>query len=162
MPRPRCCRRVAGEPPANVFRPAGVPRVLLTEVVMTLDELEALRLADLEGLYQERAAETMGVSRSTFGRTVEAARHKVATALVEGHALRIEGGVVDIVRGTLYTRGCGQGSPETAEGVGRRCGWRRRGFKDGRGPSHVRGSAPGCQEKSEIAGPDWDSGKEQR
>jgi uncharacterized protein len=131
MPRPRCCRRVAGEPQVTVFKPAGVPRVLLAEVVMTLDELEALRLADLEGMYQERAAERMGVSRSTFGRTVETARRKVATALVEGHALRIEGGVVEVVRENLHARRCGRGSPETAEGAGRRCGWRGRGLDGG-------------------------------
>jgi hypothetical protein len=63
-------------------------------VVLTLDELEALRLADLEGLYQEQAAALMAVSRSTFGRIVEAAHRKVAEALVLGKALRIEGGVV--------------------------------------------------------------------
>lgn len=61
---------------------------------MSLDEFEALRLADLEGLYQEQAAEQMGVSRATFGRIVVAARHKVAQTLVHGRALRIEGGPV--------------------------------------------------------------------
>jgi hypothetical protein len=57
-----------------------------------VDELEALRLADKEGLYQEQAAEGMHISRPTFGRIVESARRKVAEALVEGKALRIEGG----------------------------------------------------------------------
>jgi len=66
---------------------------------MTLDELEALRLADLEGLYQEEAAERMGVSRATFGRIVEAARRKTAQALVGGRALRIEGGAVSLEPG---------------------------------------------------------------
>lgn len=61
---------------------------------MTLDELEALRLADLEGLYQEDAAARMGVSRPTLGRILEAGRRKVAEALVLGKALRIEGGPV--------------------------------------------------------------------
>lgn len=63
-------------------------------VVMTLDEFEALRLADLVGLYQEQAAEEMGVSRPTFSRIVESAHRKVADALVHGKALRIEGGPV--------------------------------------------------------------------
>jgi len=79
-----------------VFKPAGVPASTLEEVVLSLDEFEALRLADLEGLYQEQAAERMQVSRQTFGRTVEAARKKVAEALVLGKALRIEGGNVQL------------------------------------------------------------------
>jgi hypothetical protein len=61
---------------------------------MTLDEFEAVRLADLDGLYQEQASEKMGVSRSTFSRIVDAAHRKVAETLVHGKALRIEGGPV--------------------------------------------------------------------
>ena len=61
-----------------------------------MDEFEAIRLADLEGLYQEQAAERMNVSRQTFGRIVEAARRKVAQALFDGLALRIEGGEVEM------------------------------------------------------------------
>jgi predicted DNA-binding protein (UPF0251 family) len=64
----------------------------LEEVVLGFEELEALRLAHLEGLYQQEAAERMGVSRATFGRVLEAAHRKVSRALVEGWALRIEGG----------------------------------------------------------------------
>ncbi len=66
----------------------------LEEVALSVDEFEALRLADLEGLYQDGAAERMGVSRATFGRIVETARRKVAEALVLGKALKIGGGVV--------------------------------------------------------------------
>jgi uncharacterized protein len=66
----------------------------LEVVVMTLDEFEALRQADLVGLYQEQAAEQMGVSRPTFSRIVESAHRKVADALVHGKALRMEGGPV--------------------------------------------------------------------
>jgi uncharacterized protein len=94
MPRPRCCRRISGMPAASLFKPAGIPARGLDEVVMTLDEFEALRLADLEGQYQEQAAERMGVSRSTFGRIVDSAHRKVAAALIEGKALRIQGGPV--------------------------------------------------------------------
>ena len=61
---------------------------------MTLDEFEAVRLADLEGLYQEQAAEEMGVSRPTFSRIVESAHKKIADALVHGKVIRIEGGTV--------------------------------------------------------------------
>ena len=96
MPRPPCPRTVSGWPTAPVFKPAGVPLRELDEVVMTLDELEALRLADLDGVYQEEAARRMTVSRPTFSRIVEAAHRKVADALIHGKALRIEGGPVRV------------------------------------------------------------------
>jgi predicted DNA-binding protein (UPF0251 family) len=95
MPRPRCCRRIAGRPAVPRFKPAGIPAAALEEIVMTLDEFEALRLADLEGHYQEQAAERMDVSRATFGRILDAAHRKVADVLVRGKALRIEGGPVE-------------------------------------------------------------------
>jgi hypothetical protein len=79
---------------AAVFKPIGIPRVELVEVNMTLDEYEALRLADLEGLYQDDAAGRMGVSRATFGRILRSAHRKVAETLTHGLALRIEGGPV--------------------------------------------------------------------
>jgi predicted DNA-binding protein (UPF0251 family) len=79
-------------PTAHYFKPRGIPLAALEEVVLGVDELEALRLADLQGQYQEEAAEQMKVSRQTFGRIIESARRKVAEALVEGKALRIEGG----------------------------------------------------------------------
>ena len=96
MPRGKRCRRVSLLPNCQLFKPAGVPAGSLTEVVLAVDEFEALRLADHEGLYQEKAAERMGVSRQTFGRIVESARKKVAQVLVEGLALRIEGGNVEM------------------------------------------------------------------
>ncbi len=71
-----------------------MPLRALAEVELTLDEFEALRLADLEGLYQTDGARKMGISRPTFARILEAARRKVAGALVHGHALRIAGGPV--------------------------------------------------------------------
>jgi predicted DNA-binding protein (UPF0251 family) len=67
---------------------------VLDEIELSIDEFEALRLADLEGLYQEEAAARMEVSRATFARIVAASRKKVATALVQGNALRIGGGPV--------------------------------------------------------------------
>jgi predicted DNA-binding protein (UPF0251 family) len=77
-----------------VFKPAGIPTHALDVVLITLDEYEAIRLADLDGLYQEQAAVRMGVSRPTFGRILESARGKLADALVNGKALKIEGGPV--------------------------------------------------------------------
>jgi uncharacterized protein len=96
VPRPQCCRRVSGQPCASVFKPIGIPVRLLDEVVMTLDEFEAIRLADLDGLYQESAAAQMGVSRPTFSRIAAEAHRKVADAIVHGKALRIEGGPVHV------------------------------------------------------------------
>lgn len=94
MPRPRQCRHVHAGPEETCFKPKGVPLEGLEEVILLLDEFEAIRLADLEGLYQEEAASRMNVSRQTFGRIVESARKKVADALVNGKSLRIVGGVV--------------------------------------------------------------------
>jgi PHP family Zn ribbon phosphoesterase len=65
-------------------------------VLLTLDEYETIRLADLEGLYQDQAASLMNVSRQTFGRIIEAARRKVADVLVNGKGLKIEGGPVSM------------------------------------------------------------------
>ena len=92
MARPRQCRRVGSIPQSNYFKPRGIPLAALEEVVLTVDEFEAIRLADLEGFYQDQAAERMKVSRQTFGRIIESARKKVAEALVKGKALKIEGG----------------------------------------------------------------------
>ena len=97
MPRPTCCRRVGGMPRCGLFKPAGVPCSSLEEIVLTVDEMEAMRLADLEGMYQEQAAGQMNISRQTFGRVIESARRKVARALCQGQALRIEGGTVEVV-----------------------------------------------------------------
>jgi len=102
MPRPKRCRRIAALPAFALFKPAGVPGRTLQEVELTVDEYEAVRLVDHEGLYQEQAAEKMGVSRQTLGRVVDAARKKVAKALVEGMALRIAGGVVETVRTRVF------------------------------------------------------------
>ena len=96
MPRPKCCREISGMPGNVCFHPDGMASSPCPEVLLTLDEYEAIRLADFEGLYQEQAAVRMNVSRPTFGRIVEAARRKVADVLVHGKTLRIEGGAVSI------------------------------------------------------------------
>jgi len=96
MPRPVNERKLGGPIAPRVMKPAGVPARELEEVRLGFDEAEALRLADLEGLYQEAAARSMGVSRPTFGRIIETARHKVADAILNGKALRIDGGEIII------------------------------------------------------------------
>ena len=92
MPRQRRLRRVAGVPATAYFKPQGRPLRGVEEVVLTVEGLEALRLADLTGLSTEVAAAHMAVSRHTFGRVLTEARQTVARALVGGLALRIEGG----------------------------------------------------------------------
>ena len=97
MPRPYKCRRVRCNPDTNYFKPKGIPIDLLDEVDLTMDELEAVRLADLEDKYQEDAAKKMNVSRQTFGNIIASAHKKIADALVNSKALRIEGGVVKMM-----------------------------------------------------------------
>lgn len=100
MPRPCHCRRVSALPKNRCFKPNGVPLHDLEVMVLSLDGLEALRLADVENLNMDVAAAQMGVSRHTFGRLLRRARGCVAQALVQGMALRIEGGVCAVDAGT--------------------------------------------------------------
>jgi len=90
MSRPKKSRCINCRPDASYFKPKGIPLIHLEEILLSLDELEALRLADYEGHYHEEAAREMKVSRATFGRIVNEARRKVAEALVRGKALKIE------------------------------------------------------------------------
>ena len=71
MVRPCKCRRISGEPEAGYFKPRGIPCSSLVEVTLTLDEFEAVKLADLNGEYQEEAAKKMNISRQTFGIIIE-------------------------------------------------------------------------------------------
>ncbi|MFW5759390.1 MAG: DUF134 domain-containing protein [Cyclobacteriaceae bacterium] len=96
MPRKKCLRYIAEHPEITFYKPAGIPLRKLSETVVTLDEFEALRLADAEGMYHNEAADKMQVSRQTFGRIITSARKKIATAILAGHAIKIEGGNVNI------------------------------------------------------------------
>jgi len=93
MTRPRLCRRVCCEPGVTYFKPAGIRRIDLEESVLAVDEFEAVRLNDLEGLGQETAAKRMRISQPTFHRLLASARKGIADAIVNGKAIRIEGGV---------------------------------------------------------------------
>lgn len=95
MARPCKCRRIGCDPGASYFKPGGVPVRRLREVILTLDELEAVRLGDLEGMYQQQAAARMNVSRQTFGNIVTAAHRKIADALLNAKALKIDGGTYE-------------------------------------------------------------------
>lgn len=90
MSRPKCLRHVRGTSDKNYFKPRGIPASDLEEISLPLDEFEAVRLADFEGLYHMEAAAHMNISRQTFGRIVASARRKIADALINGKALRIE------------------------------------------------------------------------
>ncbi len=94
MTRPKSPRNVTGTPRAGWFKPAGVPFSQLKEIRLTSDEFEAIRLADMEGLYQEIVADKMNVSRPTVGRILTTAHKKIAEALVTGKAIRVEGGEI--------------------------------------------------------------------
>jgi predicted DNA-binding protein (UPF0251 family) len=96
MPRPTQIRFVNAVPRVRGLKPLGIPMTELEIITMQLDELEAVRLADREGLYHEEAAERMGVSRVTFGRILLRARAKLAEALVEGKALLVGEGPVEL------------------------------------------------------------------
>ena len=92
MSRPFKCRRVSFTPGVTYFKPAGIPLKALEEIKLSMEEAEAIRLKDLEGLEQEQGAEKMNVSRPTFQRVLVSARQKLADALLNGKAIRIEGG----------------------------------------------------------------------
>ncbi|MBN1615627.1 MAG: DUF134 domain-containing protein [Deltaproteobacteria bacterium] len=90
MTRPKKCRCISCKPGTSYFKPWGIPLDNLDEVCLQLDELEALRLADYDGLYHKDAASCMKVSRATFGRILEGARRKIVGAIIDGSALKIE------------------------------------------------------------------------
>jgi predicted DNA-binding protein (UPF0251 family) len=118
MPRPRIPRRIFIPPRFLHFKPVGVPRRLLGSVRMTVDEIEAIRLADHEGLDHLPAAERMGISRPTFTRLLDAARAKLAHCVIEGNELIIEGGDVDFEHSLQRCRDCGDEVLGDAEQAG--------------------------------------------
>lgn len=108
MPRPPKPRLVEFMPNVTYFKPAGVPLSVLDEVCLGVDELEALRLKDLEGLEQEDCAKRMNLAQSTFQRILVAAREKLTRAIVEGKAIRIEGGHYRLVTRRYVCAECGR------------------------------------------------------
>jgi len=113
LPRPTKPRAVRHNPTVVYFKPAGVPLRDLEEVALGLDELEALRLADLQSLSHEEVGAMMNVSRATVGRILAEARRKTAEALVHGWAIRVEGGAIDV-------QPTDQRGPQGCRGGGRR------------------------------------------
>jgi uncharacterized protein len=109
MPRPVTPRRIQFRPGTTYFKPAGLPLSSLEEVVLAFEEIEALRLKDVEGLGQTEAAKKMNISQPTLFRILSVARKKIADALVNGKAIRVEGGNYDY-RGANKCFGFGRGA----------------------------------------------------
>ncbi len=89
MPRPKIPRSVRFQPNSYYFKPRGIPMRELEEVVLEVDELEALKLYEVDGLDQTQSAVTMGISQPTFARILDSASKKVALAIIKGHAIKI-------------------------------------------------------------------------
>ncbi|MFW6137949.1 MAG: DUF134 domain-containing protein [Spirochaetota bacterium] len=117
MPRPYKTRWISFNPLVQFFLPQpAAPAHLYNQVILGVDELEALKLADFDGLSQEQAARKMNISRATFGRIISGARNKVAMALVYGKGIRLQ---------------------DAADGMGGPGGhyrWRRGPHRHGKGP----------------------------
>jgi len=100
-------RRVDIPPRFKQFKPAGVPSRAIESITLTIDEYEGLRLADYLGMDHQQSADKMNISRPTFSRLIEKARNKVATAIIEGKALLIEGGNIDFAIKFYQCARCG-------------------------------------------------------
>ncbi len=107
MPRPQS-NRIIHEPPLfSEFKPLGIKGQDLEQILLTLDEFEAFRLADQLGLSHAEAAEEMEISRSTFTRLIEKSRKKIADFIIQGKLLTIEGGNVHFRRNIIRCQNCG-------------------------------------------------------
>ena len=116
--RPRRSRKIYNKPASRIFSSADGKGSELSPIILALDEYEALRLADLEGLYQSEAAEYMEVSRQTFGRIIREAHKKIAEHLVYGNSLIIKGGTIEYIDLDIACDACGHqwtNAPERIE-----------------------------------------------
>ena len=118
MSRPPKKRRVSSWPGAEFYKPRGVPLSVLEIIRLTVDEYEAMRLHDSEGLDHNQAAEKMKVSRVTFGRILNSAHKKIAEALTHGKAIQIEGGNYQLPPGWDPGRRCRRGGGRWRGGRG--------------------------------------------
>ncbi|MFH1309013.1 MAG: DUF134 domain-containing protein [Patescibacteria group bacterium] len=89
MVRPRICRRIRFRPGVTYFKPQGIPMRNLEVIELTVEEAEALRLKNVKGLDQNKCAEKMNTSQSTFQRILSSAYKKISKALIEGKAIKI-------------------------------------------------------------------------
>ena len=112
MARPEKDRNVFAPPVYKSFKPTGVRKALLATLLMSLDEYEALRLADYDGLEHSEAADKMSISRPTFTRLVARARQKMAEFIIEGKNLNIEGGAIHFSQNNVKCLDCGKIYPD--------------------------------------------------
>jgi len=124
MPRPRRIRRISFMPEVTYFKPAGVTMASLNETILTIEEYEAIRLIDLEGVEQSKAGKKMNISQPTLSRLLKSARKKISDAIINGKAIKIQGGTYKMVQ--PKGRGLGQGQ-------GRGLGIGPRGRMQGKG-----------------------------
>jgi len=89
MTRPKKDRCLRFDPEVLYFKPRGIPLSVLEEEELFHDELEALKLHDVDGLDQIKAAKKMNISQPTFGRILDKAYKKIATAIIKGKAIKI-------------------------------------------------------------------------
>ena len=108
MPRPQKERKVHKPPIYTRFKPTGVAAKGLKQIILTLDEYEAIRLSDFYGMSQEEASEEMEISRPTFTRLIETARKKMADFLINGKLLSLEGGNIHFRNNVFKCEDCGQ------------------------------------------------------
>ncbi len=112
MPRPRKIGRIFFSPEITFFKPIGIPSEDLKTTILTKEELEAIRLIDYENQDQSKTAKQMGISQPTLSRLLTSARKKIAKALIDSQAIKIQGGVYRMVQ------------PGRGLGLGRRGQWR--------------------------------------
>lgn len=110
MPRPEKRRKTRCNPAAYYFKPTGIPIDQLEEIALSIDELESIRLADLNGFFQEDAAAKMDISRATFGRIIMRAHKKIAEAIINGKAIRIAENLSKpiVESSNQFCKGCGK------------------------------------------------------
>ena len=109
MPRPRRIGRIFFEPETTYFKPIGIPISTLQDNILTKEELEAVRLIDLENIEQSKSAKQMKISQPTLSRLLTSARKKIADSLINGKAIKISGGIYKMVQPTGRGLGIGQG-----------------------------------------------------
>jgi uncharacterized protein len=174
LPRPRKCRYVENPQPGKCFRVSQDTRIPRDATIIFLDEIEAIRLADTEGLTQEEAALRMEISRPTFARLINEAHRKIADAILSGKSIVTEGDdatIEESVEKRIFKcddcdhewgLDCGAGCPDKCpkcEGANYRranCGLhyqRKCGCKGDVEHHHIcRPVAPGCEHTCRIKG----------
>jgi len=131
MPRPRIDRKIEFQPNITYFKPAGIRMTELDEVILTFDETEAIRLNEIKRIGQKKSAKKMGISQPTFHRLLESARKKIADALINGKAIKIEGGNFK-----MQGFGRGQGRGQGRAGGPTKCVCPSCGYEE----AHIRGT----------------------